>query len=259
MSDLIFRDPPVILIALVVIILVAVLELTYRFGGPLVRHFETNDELWNAIQTGLLALVAFMMGFSFSQAQGRYDARRELVIKEANDIGTTWLRASQLPGPLRGTFRRALVHYTALRLQAYAAPSNPTVFERELNESSRDQAALWGIASDSLRTHSSNLGYSLLMQTLNNTIDDSSDQKTALTGHVPVAAVVLTFLLIFVAIFSLGLSFARAGARPAVFSMIYIAAIVLVFEMIVDYDRPQTGVIRVSLAPLRWQLESMQP
>ena len=105
MSDLIFHESPVIFIALVVIILVAVLELTYRFGGPLVRHFETNDELWNAIQTGLLALVAFMLGFSFSQAQGRYDARRLLVVEEANDIGTTWLRASQLPGPSRAEFR----------------------------------------------------------------------------------------------------------------------------------------------------------
>ncbi|HTC31225.1 MAG TPA: hypothetical protein VK702_10885 [Candidatus Acidoferrum sp.] len=258
MSDLIFHDPPVIFIGLVVIILVAVLEITYRFGGPLVRHFETNDELWNAIQTGLLALVAFMLGFSFSQAQGRYDIRRELVIKEANDIGTTWLRANQLPDPLRATFRQTLVKYTALRLQAYAAPSDPAILDRELNDSVRDQAVLWGIASDTLRAHESNLGYSLLMQTMNDTIDDSSEQKAALTQHIPVAAVGLTFLLIFVAIFSLGLSFARAGARPAVFSIIYIAAIVLVFEMVVDYDRPQTGVIRVSLAPLRWQLESMQ-
>ncbi len=258
MSDLIFRDPPVIFIGVVVIILVAVLELTYRLGGPLVRHFETNDELWNAIQTGLLALVAFMLGFSFSQAQGRYDARRELVVKEANDIGTTWLRAGQLPGPSRGEFRRTLVHYTALRLQAYAALSDPNVFDYQVNDSTRDLGVLWGIASDALRAHQNNLGYSLLMQTLNNTIDDSSDQRAVLTQHVPVAAVTLTFLLIVVAVFSLGLSFARAGARPAVFSMIYIAAIVLVFEMVVDYDRPQTGLIRVSLAPMQWQLEAMQ-
>jgi hypothetical protein len=258
MENLIFHDPPVIFIGLVIIVLVAVLELTYRFGGPLVQHFETNDELWNAIQTGLLALVAFMLGFSFSQAQGRYDIRRELVVKEANDIGTTWLRANQLPEPLRATFRRTLVGYTAIRLRAYTDPSDPAAFDRELNASARDLDVLWGVASDSLRAHANNLGYSLLVQQLNDTIDDSSKQKAALTQHIPVAAVGLTFLLIFVAIFSLGLSFARAGARPAVFSIIYIAAIVLVFEIVVDYDRPQTGLIRVSLAPLQWQLESME-
>lgn len=259
MSDLIFHENPAIFIGLVLVALVAALELTYRFGGPLVRHFETNDEMWNAIQTGLLALVAFMLGFSFSQAQGRYDARRELVIKEANDIGTTWLRAAQLPDPLRGPFKRALYHYTAVRLQAYETPSDVALFERELSYSGREQETLWNIASSTLRVHDTNLGYSLLMQSLNNTIDDSGEQRAALIQHVPVAAVLLTFLLILIAAFSLGLSFARVGARPAVFSMIYIVAIALVFEMVVDYDRPQTGVIRVSLALLQTQLEPMHP
>jgi hypothetical protein len=40
--------------------------------------------------------------------------------------------------------------------------------------------------------------------------------------------------------------------------MIYIAALALVFEMDIDYDRPQTGLIRVSLAPLQWQIDAMQ-
>ncbi len=259
MSNLIFHQHPGIFISLVVIVLVATLEITYRFGGPLVRHFETNDELWNAIQTGLLALVAFMLGFSFSQAQGRYDARRELVVTEANAIGTTWLRAAQLPPTARARFEHVLYSYTATRLQAYEMPSDPSHFHQLMAQSIGDQDQLWSIASQAVAQHPSNLGYSLLMQTLNNTIDVSVEQRTALTQYVPVAAVMLTFALILVAIFSLGLSFARAGARPAVFSIIYIAAIALVFEMVIDYDRPQTGLIRVSLAPLQWQIESMHP
>lgn len=259
MSDLIFHWNPAIFISLVVVALVATLELTYRFGGSLVRHFETNDELWNAIQTGLLALVAFMLGFSFAQAQGRYDARRELVVKEANAIGTTWLRAAQLPGPQRARFERVLYGYTAVRLQAYQRPNDVPLFESDLSATERDQNQLWAIASQAVSQHPSNLGYSLLMQTLNETIDVSTEQRTALTQHVPTAAIVLTLILILVAVFSLGLSFARTGARPAVFSLIYIAAIALVFEMDIDYDRPQTGLIRVSLAPIQWQLETMHP
>jgi hypothetical protein len=259
MSDLIFHEHWLIFIGLVVIALVATLELTYRFGGPLVLHFETNDEMWNAIQTGLLALVAFMLGFSFAQAQGRYDVRRELVVKEANAIGTTWLRSDQLPDAQRGEFKRTLYHYATIRLLAYSAPNKVALFDRTLNDSERDQGTLWTIASGNLRAHENNLGYSLLMQTLNDTIDDASAQRAALTQHVPLAAVLLTLALIFIAVFSLGLSFARGGARPAVFSMIYIAALALVFEMVLDYDRPQTGMITVSLAPLQQQLESMHP
>ena len=45
--------------------------------------------------------------------------------------------------------------------------------------------------------------------------------------------------------------------RPAVFSIIYVLSIALVFDMVIDYDRPQTGLIRVPLAPLQWQLDAM--
>lgn len=63
MSNLIFHAHWSIFIGLAVILLVVALELTYRFGGPLAQHFETNDEMWNAIRTGLLALVAFCWAF----------------------------------------------------------------------------------------------------------------------------------------------------------------------------------------------------
>jgi hypothetical protein len=32
-----------------------------------------------------------LLGFTFAMAVGRYEARRDLVVKEANAIGTTFL------------------------------------------------------------------------------------------------------------------------------------------------------------------------
>jgi hypothetical protein len=258
MSDLIFHWNPAIFIGIVIVLMLAVMELTYRFGRPLVQHFQTSDELWNAIQTGLFALVAFMLGFSFAQAEGRYDARRTLVLKEANDIGTTWLRAGQLPTTQRDAFRRELTSYGLDRLRAYEAPSNTAQFAQRQAESDSEQATLWSITSQALALHPTNLGYSLLMVELNDVIDDATEQRAALTQHVPVPAIVLTLLLLLATMFSLGLSFARVNRRPAVFSIVYVLAIALVFEMVIDYDRPQTGLIRVSLAPLQWQLDAMQ-
>jgi hypothetical protein len=238
--------------------MLVVMELTYRFGRPLVEQFQTTDDLWNAIQTGILALVAFMLGFSFAQAQGRYDGRRTLVIREANDIGRAWLRAAQLPAPQRDAFRRVLMSYTAHRLRAYSAPNDPALFDSMQAQSDDEQTELWEIASAALRAHPTNLGYSLLTQELNAVIDGAAEQRAALTEHVPIAAIVFTLILLLATMFSLGLSFARAKRRPAVFSIVYVLAIALVFEMVIDYDRPQTGLIRVSLAPLQWQLDAMQ-
>jgi hypothetical protein len=55
-----------------------------------------KDDAWNTVQAGLLTLAAFVVGLCFAQASARFDARRELVVKEGNAIGTTWLRADQL-------------------------------------------------------------------------------------------------------------------------------------------------------------------
>jgi hypothetical protein len=47
-----------------------------------------------------LALLAFMLGFTFGLAASRFDVRRGLVIDEANAIGTTSSRGGLLPEPL---------------------------------------------------------------------------------------------------------------------------------------------------------------
>ena len=66
-----------------------------------------------------------MLGLTYAQAQGRYDARRALVVKEANAIGTTWLRADQLAPHDTLTFRRLLTEYTRERLGRILARGKP--------------------------------------------------------------------------------------------------------------------------------------
>jgi hypothetical protein len=84
------------------------------------------------------------------------------------------------------------------------------------------------------------------------------EQFQELTTHVPTAVVVLTLCLVTLGTLSLGLRFAIDERRPVVLSAIYVIAYVLVINMMVDYDRPNTGFITVSLSPLKLQLESMQ-
>lgn len=94
MTDFLFFGNPWLLPAVMLTVLVLSIEIPYRFGDVLVRS-SVNTDAWNAVQAGILTLVAFVLGLSFSQASARFDARRGLVVKEANAIGTTWLRADR--------------------------------------------------------------------------------------------------------------------------------------------------------------------
>jgi len=259
MTQLIFQSNPWLLPIVMFVVLVLAIEVPYRVAKTMKITATVGIDAFTAVQAGLLTLASFVLGISFGQASARFDARRELVVKEANAIGTTWLRADQL-GPRDSLrFRRILTAYTAARLHAYETPRNPQLYEKTLAFSDKSQTALWSIASGALRRQPENLGLSLLMETLNDTIDVSAEQLQALTTHVPTQVVVLTLVLVTLGALSLGLRFAVDKSRPGTLSALYVIASVVVISMMVDYDRPQTGFVTVNLSPIRTQLQSMQP
>jgi hypothetical protein len=241
-----------------IVVLWLAMELPALWGKGLVSKRTVPDSAWNVIQGGVLTLVAFMLGISFSQSQARFDARRELVVTEANSIGTTWLRADQLPKSEAQQFRVLLTDYTAARLHLYQGRLTSEQLNQSLAKSDSDQAKLWDTASNMLRRQPQNLGRSLLMDTLNNTIDVSAEQRNALTHHVPVAIDVLTLLLVVLGGILIGFGFARAGTTVPLLGGAYLIASVMVLTMMIDLDRPQKGLVRVNLDPLVAQLQSMR-
>ena len=64
---------------------------------------DANRESVGVVQGTLLGLVGLLLAFGLTMAVGRYEARRGLVVQEANDIGTTYLRAQLLAEPARTT------------------------------------------------------------------------------------------------------------------------------------------------------------
>lgn len=85
-----------------------------------------------------------------------------------------------------------------------------------------------------------------------------TQEHYALESHVPTAIVVLTLCLVTLSALSLDLRFALSGSRPLILSLIYVVAYVIVIQMMIDYDRPNTGYVTVSLTPLTDQLQTMR-
>ena len=72
---------------------------------------DAEVEPVGVVQGTLLALVGLLLAFGLTMAVGRYEARRAVVVQEANDIGTTYLRAQLLPEPARTTSLELLKRY----------------------------------------------------------------------------------------------------------------------------------------------------
>src|SRR5215470_9254917 len=104
-------------IAILFIVLVAV-ECGYQTGKYRRDHREREKETPVGTMVGAtLGLLALILAFTFGLAAARFDTRRQVLLDEANAIGTTYLRAGMLPE--RGEeVRRLLRDYVAARLEA---------------------------------------------------------------------------------------------------------------------------------------------
>ena len=91
-------------------------------GGWLGRRaFLVNggaDKVYTGPAVGAtLGLLAFMLAFSFGSATSRYEERRNLVLTEANAIGTANLRTDLLSPPYADAARCLFFGYVTDRLQ----------------------------------------------------------------------------------------------------------------------------------------------
>jgi len=82
----------------------------------LARFTEPFDRQVGLVRTFTAALVAFLIGFAFSGAASRFIARQDIVVQEANALGTAYLRADTIAEPQRGELKAALKEYTAGRV-----------------------------------------------------------------------------------------------------------------------------------------------
>jgi len=95
---------------------VAAHELGFWLGSLTRSTDEPFDRQIALVRTSTAALVAFLIGFAFSGAASRFIERLDIIVKEANALGTAYLRADAIAEPQRGELKAALREYTADRV-----------------------------------------------------------------------------------------------------------------------------------------------
>jgi len=76
---------------------VAAHEIGYRLGSLTRSADQSFDRQVGLVRTSTAALVAFLIGFAFSGAASRFIDRQDIIVKEANTLGTAYLRATPSP------------------------------------------------------------------------------------------------------------------------------------------------------------------
>jgi hypothetical protein len=194
----------------------------------------------------ILALQAFLLAVTIGMASDRFDARRAIVLNEANAIGTTYLRAGYLPEPASSEVRTLLREYVPLRIVLTDADD----LAADIARSQAIHAQLWAIAEDVARTTDKGDLVALFIESLNETIDLHESRVTARFARVPETVLLLLVAGSALSLGMVGYSAGLTKRRSLLSAVVLVVALGAVITIVVDLDRPREGFIQVSQQPL---------
>src|SRR5450631_2129590 len=126
------------------LLLIFINYLGYRFKGYHIRKFPGTEHVGIGPTEGsLLGLTALLLSFTFGMSATKFETRRQLIVSEANDIGTTILRADMYPDSVRNLLRADLKNYLETRINYYDAGDNEDLIKKTLGQSDSISSIVW--------------------------------------------------------------------------------------------------------------------
>jgi len=224
------------------------LELGRRIGARRrARDPQAADVGLGTINGAIFGLMGLLIAFTFSGAATRFDKRRDLVVQEANDIGTAYLRIDLLPASARPALRERFRRYVESRLAVYRAIPDIEAVKAKLGESNLIQAEIWRLSVASTKEVEVNgpAVTSLVLASLNDMIDITTTRTVAFQTHLPSTMVILMAVLVLGGSLISGYELSGAKQRSLLHAISFAVLMAGVIYIIVDLEYPRVGVIRL--------------
>jgi AraC-like DNA-binding protein len=203
---------------------------------------EENEASVGGMAGATLGLLAFMLAFTFGMAASRFEDRRQVLLSEANAIGTTYLRSKMLAEPMRTDAQNLLREYVDVRLDAV----QPGKLQQAIVRSEELQNRLWSVAMAQAEK-APNVITSLFIQSLNEVIDLHAVRIMAgVRSRIPGMIWIVLYLLAVIAMVMMGYQAGLANSRRSIATIALVIGFSSVLYLIADLDRPGRGMIKVS-------------
>jgi hypothetical protein len=193
-------------------------------------------------QGAIFALLGLLLAFTFSGAAERFNVRRQLIVQEANAIGTAYLRVDLLPMQYQEPLREKFRSYVDARIAVVRAP------DLEVARSALDRAAvlqgdIWRQAVAACRDPEGGYSALLVIPALNDVIDITTTRLVAAETHAPLIIFgmigVMALLCSLLAGYEMAKSTARAWLQVGAFPVI----LAVTLYVILDLEYPRSGLI----------------
>lgn len=222
------------------------LELGWRVGK---RRLAADPEGLRAglgaVEGAIFALLGLLVAFTFSGAAARFDARRALLVAEANNIGTAWLRIDLLPEAAQPALRELFRQYLDSRLETYRKLPDLAAVQSELAHSAQLQGEIWSQSLAACRAKNDGPTTALVVGALNAMIDITTTRTAAAWTHPPPIIYGLLFVLSLACALLAGYGMAAARTRSWTHLFGFALVMAISIYVILDLEHPRVGLIRV--------------
>jgi hypothetical protein len=227
------------------VIMVILLETGRRIG---IRRMALDPEGSTAglgvVDAAVFALMGLIIAFTFTGAAARFDTRRQLIVEEANDIGTAYLRVDLLPAEAQPQIRAWFREYLDTRITMYRSIPDMDAVYAAMNKGNELQKKIWDASVKATRESDNTAATLLVIQSLNAMIDITSTRVGTTRMHPPFAIFAVLGMLALVCSLFAGYGMAGSKTRSWLHFIGFALILVVVTYVIIDLEFPRLGIIR---------------
>jgi hypothetical protein len=229
--------------------IVACLEMGYRLGRRnLTKDPEHAHEGIGVIEAAVFALLGLLLGFSFAGGTSRLDAKRQLIVQEANAIGTAYLRVDEVPINDQPELRHLFRDYLDVRIRVYEKLPDVEAAEQELAHGAELQKEIWSRAVTTSRNDPTQNSARLFLPAINEMMDITTARTIAMHTQLPRLIFVLLTGVALVSGLLAGYAMAKRRSRSLLHMTLYALVIGVTVYAILDLEYPRFGLIRLDNA-----------
>jgi hypothetical protein len=253
MVDQFFQQPTYLLLILVFMLIIGSNWMGYLYKKKkLERNPATEQEEMGSIEGSILGLMSLLMGFTFSVAVYKFEARRQIIVEEANTIGTAILRADMYPDSVRAPLRENFKQYVESRIAYYEAGTDAGKIRTELDNADRLSGKIWKTVMFHSHDERYRLRSTVMIPVLNDMIDIITIRDVARANRVPPLIVGTLLFLVIAAAFLLGYDY-KGHKRNYMLLVGYCIVMTVTLNLINELNHPREGFVNLDDVEIRME------
>ncbi|OQP47305.1 hypothetical protein A4H97_07320 [Niastella yeongjuensis] len=242
-NSFIHRTDALILCLLLFVAMLFMVQLG-RIAGKKWKQEESETKGISFLLNAIFGLSAFILAFTFGMSASRYSNVRDLIIEEANNIGTALLRSDLYTDSVQDAFRADFKKYIDARVSFYDHVADADLLNKARLDAENARIELWRRVAQQSKGPNMIIPSNNMIPALNSMFDIATTIEMTLYARVPDLIIYMLFILGLVTSFIGGYTSKDIKQKDWIIIIAFALFSSMVTYITLDLGRPMRGVMK---------------